>query len=69
MRDRWQKVSRLWEENKAPANKLDLVEQLDYYGKLSAQLEWRAARATGRSGWCTTNRARRRRRYSRTMTP
>ena len=43
MRDRWQTVSRLWEENKAPANKLDLVGQLDYYGKLSAQLEWRAA--------------------------
>ena len=43
MRDRWQTVSRLWEEHKAPANKLDLVGQLDYYGKLSAQLEWRAA--------------------------
>ncbi len=40
MRARWQIVSRLWEENKAPANRLDLVGQLDYYGKLSAQLEW-----------------------------
>ena len=37
---RWQTVSRLWEENKAAANKLNLLEQLDYYGKLSAQLTW-----------------------------
>ena len=41
MRDRWQTISRLWEENKAAANKLNLLGQLDYYGKLSAQLEWR----------------------------
>ena len=40
MRVRWQTVSRLWEDNKARANKLNLVGQLDYYGKLSAQLEW-----------------------------
>ena len=40
MRARWQIVSRLWENNKAPTNRLDLLGQLDYYGKLSAQLEW-----------------------------
>ena len=40
MRDRWQKVSRLWEVNKALANKLNLIGQLDYMGKLSAQLAW-----------------------------
>ena len=40
MRDRWRMVSRLWEEKKTPANKMDLLEQLDYYGKLSAQLDW-----------------------------
>ena len=40
MRDRWRTVSRLWEENKASANKLNLLKQLDYYGKLSAQLDW-----------------------------
>ena len=34
-------MSRLWEENKAAANKLDLLGQLDYFGKLSAQLQWR----------------------------
>ena len=41
MRDRWRTVSRLWDENKTTANKLNLLEQLDYYGKLTAQLEWR----------------------------
>ena len=41
MRDRWQTVSQLWEENKTAVNKMDLLGQLDYYGKLSAQLEWR----------------------------
>ena len=40
MRDRWRTVSRLWEENKRPVNKMDLLGQLDYYGKLSAQLKW-----------------------------
>ena len=41
MRDRWRTVSSLWERNKSPNNRLDLLGQLDYYGKLSAQLEWR----------------------------
>jgi hypothetical protein len=40
MRDRWRTVSRLWEEHKSAANKMNLLEQLDYYGKLSAQLDW-----------------------------
>ncbi len=40
MRERWQTVSRMWEENKALANKLNLLSQLDYMGKLSSQLEW-----------------------------
>ena len=40
MRDRWRTVSRLWEEKKTAANRKNLLEQLDYYGKLSAQLEW-----------------------------
>ena len=40
MRERWQTVSRLWEQNKAHTNKLNLLMQLDYFGKLSAQLEW-----------------------------
>ena len=41
MRERWRTVSDLWEQNKTSNNRLDLVGQLDYYGKLSAQLEWR----------------------------
>ena len=41
MRDRWRIVSSLWEENRAAANKMNLLGQLDYYGKLSSQLEWR----------------------------
>ena len=33
--------SRLWEDNKSSVNKLDLLGQFDYWGHLSAQLEWR----------------------------
>ena len=40
MRERWQIVSRLWEENKAAANKLSLLARLDYHGELSGQLDW-----------------------------
>ena len=40
MRQRWQTVSGLWEENKARANRLNLLGQLDYIRKLSSQLEW-----------------------------
>ena len=40
MRARWRTVSDLWERNKAPATKLNLIEQLDYMSKLSTQLEW-----------------------------
>ena len=40
MRDRWQTVSCLWEENKRPVNKLNLLGRLDYHRELSAQLAW-----------------------------
>ena len=40
MRNRWSAVYRAWEENKRPGYPLNLIEQLDYYGKLSAQLAW-----------------------------
>ena len=43
MRERWQTISRLWEENKARANRLSLLGQLNYYGKLSSQLAWQHA--------------------------
>ena len=38
MRERWQTVSRLWEENQALANRLNILGQLEYMGKLSSQL-------------------------------
>ena len=41
MRDRWRIISALWEENKQRHNKLDLLGNLDHYGKLSSQLKWR----------------------------
>ena len=40
MRERWRLVSRLWEENKTSSNNKNLLRQLDYFGKLSVQLEW-----------------------------
>ncbi len=40
MRERWQTVNRLWEQNKSAANRLNLLERLDYFGNLSSQLEW-----------------------------
>ena len=40
VRDRWRTISRLWEDNKARANKLKLVGRLDYHGELSSQLQW-----------------------------
>ena len=41
MRDRWRTVSHFWEENKAAANRLDLLGRLDYHRGLSAQMKWR----------------------------
>ncbi len=46
MRDRWRTITRLWEKNKSAANKLDLLGQLDYFGKLSSQLEWQGDTGT-----------------------
>ena len=40
MRERWQTVSRLWEENKASVNKLNLLGQINFWVHLSAQLKW-----------------------------
>ena len=41
MRDRWRTVSSLWEENKSSVNKLNVLGQFDYWGHLSAQLQWK----------------------------
>ena len=40
MRRRWQTISRLWDENTARANKLNLSGRLDYHRELSMQLAW-----------------------------
>ncbi len=40
MRQRWQSVSQLWETNRRPTERRNLLGQLDYMRKLSAQLEW-----------------------------
>ena len=40
MRMRWHTVSALWEENKAPTNKLNLLGRFDYHRELSSQFEW-----------------------------
>ena len=40
MRERWQTISAMWHANKALANQLNLLGQLDYLHKLSSQLEW-----------------------------
>ena len=42
MRERWRVVNRLWEDNRAPVNTLNLVGQLDYLRKLSSQLAWQS---------------------------
>lgn len=40
MRQRWQIINAMWEDNKAPSNKLNLINQIDHYRKLSTQLQW-----------------------------
>lgn len=39
MRERWRIINDLWDENKSPNNKLELLGNLDYMGKLNSQLE------------------------------
>ena len=40
-------MCRLWEDNRAPTNRLKLLEQLDYLHKLSSQLEWQQGAVKG----------------------
>ena len=40
MRQRWQTMVGLWETHKQPVNKLNMLGQFDYWGHLSAQVEW-----------------------------
>ena len=40
--DRWAHMSALWQKHKSPSSKLNLLQQLNYHGKLSKQLAWQA---------------------------
>ena len=44
MRSRWSVINREWENNKRPGDRRSLIQQLDYYGKLSSQLAWHGHR-------------------------
>ncbi len=46
MRGRWQTISQLWESNKQPSTKLNLLGQLDYQRKLSSQFRWQQANSS-----------------------
>ncbi len=45
MRGRWQTINGLWEDNKQPATKLNLLGQIDYQRKFSSQLGWQQTNA------------------------
>ena len=40
MQQRWSQINGIWEEHKSESNRLSLLGRLDYFGNLSAQLEW-----------------------------
>ena len=42
VRDRWQSILSLWNQNKPNTSKLDLLDILNYYGHWSEQLGWQA---------------------------
>ena len=44
MQQRWTQVNQIWEDNKTAANRLSLLERIDYFGNLAAQFEWRSNR-------------------------
>ncbi len=40
MRNRWNEINQVWEDHKRSGNELNLIGQIDYYGKLTSQLAW-----------------------------
>ena len=40
MRGRWPTINRAWDDNKRTGDRRTLIQQLDFYGKLSSQLAW-----------------------------
>ena len=51
MRDRWRTISRIWEKNKAAANKLDLLGRLDYHKAILGSVEMEKILVIDRSEW------------------
>ena len=41
MQQRWSQINQVWDENKTPANRLKLLERLDYFGNLASQFQWK----------------------------
>ena len=41
MQQRWSQINRVWEANKSATNRFSLLSQLDHFGKLSSQFDWR----------------------------
>ena len=44
MQQRWAHVNQVWDDNKTLANRLKLLERLDYFGNLACQFEWKNGR-------------------------
>ena len=42
MRNKWPVINRAWDDNKREGDRRSLVQQLDFYGKLSSQIAWQA---------------------------
>ncbi len=40
VRNRWRSMAEFWDANKKPNDDKSLVEQIDYFGKLTAQFDW-----------------------------
>ena len=42
MRNKWPAINRAWDDNKREGDRRSLIQQLDFYGKLSSQIAWQA---------------------------
>ena len=55
MREPWQTVSSLWDDNKGGVNNLNLSERIDYHRELTSQLEWQKAPGERPNRWVYTS--------------
>ncbi len=57
VRNRWRAMAELWDENKKPNDGKSLIEQIDYFGKLTTQFEWmRSGEGKTRVAYSTSGR-------------